>query len=302
MALKKGEPFLEESLDRDGKSIFTRNGEHLATPLTSFPRLTVSTQVGSLSALTQFIPPQEQLQIELLRPIAEYLRTIRYYPLPQQFQEHTERPPTIIDLSNYEKWAAALDAGRPGDSVTCRLVHMHLKDRDKLDELRKLIGEEGLGLVAEIRVDEIRTPGRKTNINPELAYAISFFPCLGIAGAGRPFRYNELSAGTWRVLRLLTYLVFDASSCMLVEQPEDSIHAGLLDKVIDILCTYSDRTQLICTTHSPQVMNLVQPKAIRIVRAESGSTRISELSPNEMKASQTYLEDEGTLAEFLETL
>ena len=89
---------------------------------------------------------------------------------------------------------------------------------------------------------------------------------------------------------------------MLVEQPEDCIHAGLLGKVIDILRTYAGRTQLICTTHSPRVMNLVGAKGIRIVTAANGRTEVSELSPGEVEASQSYLADEGTLAEFLDTL
>lgn len=103
-------------------------------------------------------------------------------------------------------------------------------------------------------------------------------------------------------LQLVTNLVFDNNSCMLLEQPEDSIHPGLLAKVIDILQTYAGRTQLICTTHSPRVMNLVDPAGIRFVTAADGNTSVSELSTKDLKAAKSYLEDEGTLAEFLETL
>lgn len=104
------------------------------------------------------------------------------------------------------------------------------------------------------------------------------------------------------ILQLLTYLVFDKNSCMLLEQPEDSIHPGLLAKAIDILRTYSARTQLICTTHSPRVMNLVGPAGIRLVTAVSGSTRVASLSDTDLIAAKGYLQDEGTLAEFLDTL
>ncbi|MBK8270782.1 MAG: AAA family ATPase [Planctomycetes bacterium] len=295
---------LEEKLELDGKTLFHRKGDELTVSRAQHPApIRVPDHLGTLFLLTEVFPPHDQIHKELTR-VSNYLRAVHYYALPQQFQEHAERSPTpFVDAAMYDKWKASLEARQPNDSVTIRLLHMHLTKPDKLNELLKLVGEDGLGLISEIRIEEVKLEKhRKPTDAGEQVYSVTFVPCESIAGAGRPFRYTGLSAGTWRVIRLLTYLVFDESSCMLVEQPEDSIHTGLLGKLIDLLRTYSDRTQLICTTHSPRVMNLVGASGIRVVTADHGRTEVSELSQAEIDASQVYLQDEGTLAEYLETL
>lgn len=301
---KEKEP-LEERLERDGLVLFSRNGETLDAPAADFPAsLRVGMRTSSLEALLQLLPQDHPLHSDL-DPVVKYLSAVQYYTLTQSFLEHVEgEMPPFIEAAAYAKWKSQLAQARPAKSVLMRLLHMHLVAKDKLDELKALLGEDGLGLIADILVEEVKLSRRagKSEETAEPAYAIRFTPCAGLAGAGRPFRFRGLSAGTIRVLQLLTYLIFDESSCMLIEQPEDCIHAGLLAKVIDILRTYSHRTQLICTTHSARVMNLVGAGGIRLVTADGGCTAVTELSPAEIGASINYLKDEGTLSEFLDTL
>jgi predicted ATPase len=52
------------------------------------------------------------------------------------------------------------------------------------------------------------------------------------AGGSEPRSYDELSLGTRRVLHLIVSLILDRSSLMLVEHPEDSIHRGLMRKLM----------------------------------------------------------------------
>jgi hypothetical protein len=231
---------LKETLERDGQVLFDRQGEDLRSPIAGFPTgMRVSMRASSLTALMQVVPADQPLHADL-SPVVKYLRAVRYYPLTQNFQEHAgPQPSPFIEATRYEQWKTMLVQGRESESVTLRLLHMHLTEKDKLKELKKLLGEDGLGLISEIRIEEIKLArAGKADDAAEPAYSVLFVPCTGIAGAGRPFRFSGLSAGTWRVLRLLSYLIFDASSCMLLEQPEDSIHSGLLAKVIDILRTY----------------------------------------------------------------
>ncbi|MGE0479855.1 MAG: AAA family ATPase [Phycisphaerae bacterium] len=296
---------LEESLTRDGTLLFAREGDRLRALYPPFDSgATVPASLGSLFLLLQFSSTNEDLGKQL-QPLVEYLRGIRYYPLTQQFNEHSSRAaPRFVDAARHAKWRGEFPAGGNADSVPHRLVEMHLKSDPSLDELKRILGDDGLGLIADIRIQDFAVPmPRRSDPDAlEKAYAISFVPCDSIAGAGRPFSLTGLSAGTWRIVRFLTYLLFDRSTCMLVEQPEDSIHAGLLSKLIDILRTYSDRTQFVCTTHSPRVTNLVGATGIRIVTADSGRTAVMELSPQDVEASQAYVAEEGTLAEFLEML
>ena len=57
----------------------------------------------------------------------------------------------------------------------------------------------------------------------------------------------------------MTSLLFDKRPLMLMEQPEDSVHPGLLRKVIDIMRSYSHSSQIIFTTHSSEVLDILQP-------------------------------------------
>ena len=311
----------EESLDKNGSRLFTREGEVTRSAIDGFPsEARFGTRAATMPTLLQILPTDHPF-VSTLKPVVEYLRSVRYYSLLQGFQEHASGPSRlvagdqwadlspVIEVSRYEAWKAELAHGRARRSVQLRLLHLFLTDRPSFDELKTLLGDDGLGLLADIRIEDVRLRGRsvapradKVEEAFETAYALSFVPGTGLAGAGRSFRYSGLSAGTWRILQLLTYLVFDKNSCMLLEQPEDSIHPGLLAKAIDILRTYSARTQLICTTHSPRVMNLVGPAGIRLVTAVSGSTRVASLSDTDLIAAKGYLQDEGTLAEFLDTL
>jgi len=311
----------EESLTKDNSSLFSRTGEETQAPFAGLPQgVRLGTRAATLPTLLQILPKDHPAAAEL-RPVADYLGAVRYYSLLQGFQEHFVGPQRaasgdqwsdsspFIELARYEAWKTELSQGRARRSVQMRLLHLFLTDKSSFDELKTLLGDNGLGLLSDVRIEQVLRRARplaekadKSDEGIETAYAISFVPGAGLAGAGRQFRYSGLSAGTWRILQLLTYLVFDKNSCMLLEQPEDSIHPGLLAKVVDILRTYSGRTQLICTTHSPRVMNLVGPSGIRLVTSANGSTTVEALSNDRLRLAEGYLQDEGTLAEFLDTL
>jgi AAA domain, putative AbiEii toxin, Type IV TA system len=293
----------EETLSLDGAELFTRTGERLVLRTSgAVSELRFGVRASSLPTLLQVLPADDPLAKQL-KPASEYLRALRYYPLMQDFQEHVPEASPFIEAKQYENWKALLGQGRPPRSVLMRLLHMYLADKPQLEELKLLLGPQGLDLIADIRIEDIvrvKRPDRADIV--ESAYAVSFMPGSDLAGAGRWFRHSGISAGTWRIVQMLTYLIFDQSSCMLLEQPEDCIHTGLLLKVIDVLRSYSGRTQLICTTHSARVMNIVGPKGIRFVTATNGETTISQLSNKQLAAAATYLAEEGTLADFVDTL
>lgn len=324
--LRKGEAVFEESLTKGRVSLFDRKGEEIDVPLSNLPHpIRLGTNAATLPTLLQILPMEDPATAELI-PVANFLRSVNYYSLQQGFQEHFAAPPrmstgdlwadssTLIDVTKYEAWKSELEQGRARRSVQLRLLHLYLEDQPSFQELKVLLGDSGLGLLADIQIEKVRlttisSPKRsekeedeEVEGESETHYLLRFIPGGSLAGAGRPFRFNGLSAGTWRILQLLTYLVFDKNSCMLLEQPEDSIHPGLLAKVMDILQTYSGRTQLICTTHSPRVMNLIGPRGIRLVTTDNGNTSVNTLSNADLVAVESYLQDEGTLAEFLEIL
>jgi len=84
------------------------------------------------------------------------------------------------------------------------------------------------------------------------------------------------------VLLFLAYLFLvmgpEPTPILLIEEPEIGIHPGLLEKLVGFLrgLAYGDpAVQVIITTHSPVLLNFVQPEEIRVVeRQQDGGTRV----------------------------
>lgn len=88
------------------------------------------------------------------------------------------------------------------------------------------------------------------------------------------------------VLLFLGYLYLvlgpDPASILLIEEPETGIHPGLLRRLMQLFRDMTTGahggppTQIIITTHSPLLLNLVQPEEIRVFqRGEDGATTVT---------------------------
>jgi predicted ATPase len=121
-----------------------------------------------------------------------------------------------------------------------------------------------------------------------------------MGGSGFLFPFSQLSDGTRRVIRAITGLVFDQRSLMLLEQPENSIHPGLLRKLIDVFRSYSTSSQVIFTTHSPDVLDVLGPNEVVFISAPEGATKARRLSPAEVRRAKKYLKESGSLSEYIE--
>lgn len=95
-----------------------------------------------------------------------------------------------------------LECSKEGHCISAdALLHLSLVDKPRFEELKTLLGENGLGLLSDIRIDEVRPRIRiskdKAEDAVEPVYVISFMPGTGLAGSGRWFHFSGLSAGTW---------------------------------------------------------------------------------------------------------
>ena len=116
---------------------------------------------------------------------------------------------------------------------------------------------------------------------------------------------KNISDGTLRILAFLAAL-YDTRKPDLIcfEEPENGIHPWLLNKIIELMKQASTEgitgkpTQIIITTHSPVLLNYVEPKQIRAVELdEKGATQIRSI-PTESKRFQKALEAyDGELGE-----
>jgi len=295
---------IKEILTRDSQKLFSRDGIDVSYLYDDGieKKYQIGLRAATVPTLLQILSPSDQAVIAL-SPVLSYLESVQYYALPYRFPEHIHHENSYIETASYNAWKSSyLQDKKPGLSVQMRLLHLSLTDPSRFLELKQLLGDNGLGIVSDIEIMPFQIPNKQIQGVSETTYIIIFVPGKQLAGAEKRFMLTGLSSGTVRVVEILTYLIFDKNSCILLEQPEDSIHTGLLAKLIDILRTYSGQTQLICTTHSPRVINILAPSAVRLITAEDGKTSATELSEHDLASARTYIKNEGTFADFLDTL
>jgi hypothetical protein len=236
-----------------------------------------------------------------------FLGSIHYYPFDEPNLFAGPEGYGIIRHSDYAKWQVEQSLSpNPNSSVLMRLVHMSQHVAPQFDELRHLLGPEGLGLLKNIEVQQLQLGGsanadsaKPTDDDTNRFYLVRFLPAQS---ANNWRQYPEVSFGTRRLLRILTSMLFDESAVMLIEQPEDGIHPGLLHKLIPLLKAYSDIDQFIIASHSPAVFNRLEPEEIRLVEIESGHSNVRALTSEEIAGAQQFISREGPLSDFLETV
>ena len=118
------------------------------------------------------------------------------------------------------------------------------------------------------------------------------------AGIKAVFRASSVSTGTLYALGLIVAAMQEpAPSVIAIEEPELNIHPGALDAIGDILNVAAQRTQVVVTTHSPDLIDAkwIQPENLRVVEWANGETRISELGAAPVRALREHLMGAGEL-------
>jgi len=282
-----------------------RDGETIRSHWHNGP-LQVGIQLSAMSAVMQLSTAASEAT-QTLTPIRNALHGIRYYRATDNISDHESTASLVLE-SQYIDWLANKD-GKYADSVAFRLISLkNDPDQAKFSELTELLGAAGLGLIDLVMIARIPMPkpppppDQPRSTEPPGGYVLGFVPSQGLAGAGTAFSYSGLSIGTRRVIQMLTYLVCDQAAVMLLEQPEDSIHSGLLRSIMDVFKSYSDRCQVVFTTHAHQAIDLMDPNAVRLVRSEHGKTMVEKLTQSQIRSAQDFMLEQGTLSEYLDSL
>jgi len=149
---------------------------------------------------------------------------------------------------------------------------MWQRNKPLLQELTHLVGPDHLDLLSAIDVLTFPTSTSKETVLDH-QFIVLFTPGQGLGGSGLQLSASQLSRGTRRILSLLSSLMFDQRAVVLLEEPEDSIHPGLLHKLLGLCRAYFADTQIIFSTHSQDVLNQLRPEELRLVTASDGATR-----------------------------
>lgn len=112
------------------------------------------------------------------------------------------------------------------------------------------------------------------------------------------FEAAAMSRGTLSTLGLIVAALQNpAPSVIAIEEPELNIHPGALEAIADIIHIAAERTQVVVTTHSPDLLDTkwIQPENLRVVEWKDGATQVSELGAAPIMALRQHLMGAGEL-------
>jgi AAA15 family ATPase/GTPase len=130
------------------------------------------------------------------------------------------------------------------------------------------------------------------------------------------FSWDALSDGTKRLIYMLFTLqgiqesVYDgkhvtdveSNPIVFIEEPEIGIHPHQLHLLMTFLKEKAEKQQIIITTHSPQVLDVLSADELhRIFVAEidyENGTSVRKLTEKETEKAKLYLQDEGMLSDY----
>ena len=124
-----------------------------------------------------------------------------------------------------------------------------------------------------------------------------------VAGSKYPWRFlaQNMSDGTLRALGILTALLqsnVDYSPTLIgIEEPETALHPAATAALREVLVQTSGRTQVLVTSHSPDLLDdlSIDADAILAVVSEGGKTKIAPLDEASRKMLRDHLFSAGEL-------
>ncbi len=98
------------------------------------------------------------------------------------------------------------------------------------------------------------------------------------------------------MLGLLTALYQEPPRTLIaIEEPELNIHPGALPVLRDVFLEVSQTTQILLTTHSPDLLEGIPPESLRVVEREQGITQVGPVAPDQIEAIRRKLFHPGEI-------
>lgn len=116
------------------------------------------------------------------------------------------------------------------------------------------------------------------------------------SGKAHKFNVSQISDGTLRVLGLLTALYqVPKPSVIVLEEPEQTVNPAILEVLADAMREVSQTSQIIVTTHSPDLLDHFKPEEVRAVGMVDGRTEVSAIGTTQASAVRDRLFTLGDL-------
>lgn len=104
----------------------------------------------------------------------------------------------------------------------------------------------------------------------------------------QPVSFEHLSDGTKRIFLMLTFAVIadiKGLSMIAIEEPENSIHPGLLQHYIYVLSQLVNNCKIMITSHSPYIIQYLNPHNIYIgLSSQTGESEFKRIASNKVNS------------------
>lgn len=205
-----------------------------------------------------------------LEPVVSALRAIETYALfPEELRQ--PHPPSQRDyLSKFgDNWPSVVRRVMATDAA-----------RDMRLSLERVTGD-----IADLRAQRLGA-----------GFLVAEFGHVRADGSIKWFDAVRESDGTLRVAGILTALVQQPPLLMIgIEEPEQTVHAGVLPILVDFLREASRTSRVAVTTHSPELLDLVPADGIRVVDRIDGTTRVGRLDEGQQELVRRQLASPGEI-------
>jgi predicted ATPase len=240
-----------------------REGKSVSAPLDLRP------QVDPMALTLPLIAADHRF-----RPLAEAIRKVAIYSI---------FPDTL-------RWPQTYDPSRPMDehgTNWCSILKDARRD-DWVSELRAALGQI-TGDIDDIKVTSVGgfliTEFRHGEINQPKGKARE-----------RWFSSAQESDGTLRMAGIITALLQEPPLTLIgIEEPELTVHPGALPLLYDFLVQASKRSQVLITTHSPDLLGLLKADEVRVVERRDGVTTVGPMDESQREAIHERLFTPGEL-------
>ena len=240
-----------------------------------------------------------------LRAVARFLSHIQYYGA-SQFTDPASCP-VSFEIDEGERFQRRQRSAGHAPFLGELYAQYKKTDNSGYQEFLDLVGPGGLRLVDKIEFKEIPTSSINYSvqaggrIGEQKRTKILVVPQLRIGK--QVLSLNQLSEGTFRTLTLIFYLTTQASTLLLLEEPEVCIHHGLLSSILGIIKSHTRGKQVILSSHSELVLDEVDPDNVfRVSLVPDRGTQVTSvsksMSTSAMNALREYLRTEGNLGEY----
>jgi predicted ATPase len=129
---------------------------------------------------------------------------------------------------------------------------------------------------------------QKIEIRSLADYLVPFFRVVEFGknkSRHHDFNASQISDGTLRALGILTALHHsNRPSTIAIEEPEQAVHPGALRIIAESAIESAESSQIIVTTHSPDLIDHFPPESIFAVEMVDGVTQVSGVSEGQIKS------------------